>query len=390
MSVTININGLSLCHKSSGGISTATVPDVCKTPPNSLPVPYPNIAFSRDLAKGTTTVTADGGNKCANYGSEFSKSTGDEPGTLGGVKSGTFMKEATWITHSFDVKLEGKGACRLTDKMFHNQQNTVNMGGLLQAPIDAWPELVELCLIICQCDKTPEKSTSGKSKLKQNCVKNALNAAHELGMNENMRPEIPYDMTPWPASPPTPLLHRVPGGTTLDPTDYLSKRMEQEGLLSAGGNDDVYQVRKPDVVISRAISSDPARAASSLTAPNLKAVVEVKFNKQARDPEQILDYQKIAGDPNLVVELNPEECMCREPDPKPVLVHALEEERERRRRVAAEPVVVQPLPQPVPAGGGFLDTMSKATGLTGGALILYLIVSEGSRAFPPRNLVPAP
>src|SRR5262249_33995860 len=113
----------------------ATMPDMCKTPPNSLPMPYPNIAFSSNLAKSTTTVKADGGNMCANYGSEFSSSVGDEAGTLGGVKSGTFMKEATWITYSFDVKLEGKKACRLTDKMFHNHQNTVNMGGELQKAI---------------------------------------------------------------------------------------------------------------------------------------------------------------------------------------------------------------------------------------------------------------
>jgi hypothetical protein len=134
MSVTININNLSLCHKGSNGISTATVPDVCKTPSpgGPVPVPYPNIAMSSDLVEGTTTVEADGGNMCANYGSQFSKSTGDEPGTVGGVVSGTFIKEASWITFSFDVKLEGKGACRLTDKMFHNHQNTVNMGGLLQ------------------------------------------------------------------------------------------------------------------------------------------------------------------------------------------------------------------------------------------------------------------
>lgn len=132
MSVTININGLTLCHKGSGGVSAATVPDVCKTPPIPTPIPYPNIAFSADLAKGTTTVEADGGNTCANYGSEFSKSTGDEPGVGGGVASGTFIKEATWITFSFDVKFEGKGACRLTDKMFHNHHNTVNMGGLFQ------------------------------------------------------------------------------------------------------------------------------------------------------------------------------------------------------------------------------------------------------------------
>lgn len=135
MPVTININNLTLCHKGSNGVSMATVPDVCKTPSpgGPVPIPYPNIAMSSDLMKGTTTVKADGGNMCANYGSEFFKSTGDEPGVVGGVASSTFIKEATWITFSFDVKLEGKAACRLTDKMFHNHQNTVNMGGLLQA-----------------------------------------------------------------------------------------------------------------------------------------------------------------------------------------------------------------------------------------------------------------
>ena len=135
MPVTININNLTLCHKGSNGITTATIPDVCKTPSpgGPVPIPYPNIAMSSDLMKGTTTVKADGGMMCANYGSEFFKSTGDEPGVAGGVVSNVFIKEATWITFSFDVKLQGKAACRLTDKMFHNHMNTVNAGGLFQA-----------------------------------------------------------------------------------------------------------------------------------------------------------------------------------------------------------------------------------------------------------------
>jgi hypothetical protein len=134
MPVTINVNNLTLCHKGSNGISTATIPDVCKTPSpgGPVPIPYPNVAMSMDLMKGTTTVQSDGGMMCANYGSEFFKSTGDEPGVAGGVVSSTFIKEATWITFSFDVKLQGKGACRLTDKMFHNHMNTVNMAGLIQ------------------------------------------------------------------------------------------------------------------------------------------------------------------------------------------------------------------------------------------------------------------
>lgn len=166
MAVTINVNNLSLCHQGSGGVSTATLPDVCKTPTpgGPVPMPYPNIAFSRDLARGTRTITADGGHMCANYGSRFSRSTGDAPGTLGGVKSGTVGAEATWITYSFDVRLEGKGACRLTDKMFHNRANTVNLAGEAQKALTAFMD--KICPIICEVVeriKKSEKPPSGKS-----------------------------------------------------------------------------------------------------------------------------------------------------------------------------------------------------------------------------------
>jgi hypothetical protein len=155
MSVTVNINNLTLCHRGSGGISTASVPDVCNTPApgGPIPLPYPNIAMSSDLANGTSGVTADGGNPCANYGSDFAKSTGDEPGTAGGVISGTFTKEATWLTFSFDVKLEGRGACRLTDKMFHNSMNTVNVSGLVQASLSQGDlGLLKCILELCKSD----------------------------------------------------------------------------------------------------------------------------------------------------------------------------------------------------------------------------------------------
>jgi hypothetical protein len=167
MPVTININNLTLCHKGSNGISTATIPDVCKTPSpgGPVPIPYPNIAMSSDLMKGTTTVKADGGNMCANYGSEFCKSTGDEPGTVGGVASSTFIKEATWITFSFDVKLEGKAACRLTDKMFHNHQNTVNMAGEIQK--DMGVSHAEFCRLCKDCQGAADDEVAS-SKLMQN------------------------------------------------------------------------------------------------------------------------------------------------------------------------------------------------------------------------------
>jgi hypothetical protein len=61
----------------------------------------------------------------------------------------------------------------------------------------------------------------------------------------------------------------------------------------------------------------------------------------------------------------------------------------------------QPPPVPVPqperaperapeVDRGFMERMAAITGLTGTALIVYLIVSEGSRLFPPRNLIPVP
>lgn len=160
MSVTVKVNGVanSLVHKGSGGVSTATIPDVCKTPSpgGPVPIPYPNVSQSATLAKGTTTVSADGGMMIANKGSEFSISNGDNAGVAGGVKSSTFMKESTWILYSFDVKIEGKGACRLSDKMFQNHENTVDLAGELQGPVAAAPGRWDAdCVmkILCKQDK---------------------------------------------------------------------------------------------------------------------------------------------------------------------------------------------------------------------------------------------
>jgi hypothetical protein len=146
MPVTVKVNGAanSLVHKGSNGISTATIPDVCKTPSpgGPVPVPYPNISQAATLAKGTTTVKADGGMMIAIKGSEFSLSNGDNAGVAGGVKSSTFMKESTWILYSFDVKMDGQNACRLTDKKFQNHENTADMAGVLQAPVGVTPKPV--------------------------------------------------------------------------------------------------------------------------------------------------------------------------------------------------------------------------------------------------------
>ena len=137
MAVTIGVNKLSLVHESSDGVAMATAPDVCNTPTpvGPVPIPYPNVALSSSLAKGTKRVLVDGGSSAAIDSSEFGSSTGDEAGSSGGVGSGATAKEATWLTYSFDVWMEGANACRLTDKMLMNQGNTVCAGGVTQATV---------------------------------------------------------------------------------------------------------------------------------------------------------------------------------------------------------------------------------------------------------------
>ncbi len=139
MGVTIDINSLSLIHKGSGGQAICTAPDVCKTPAPPVPVPYVNVAFSKTLAKGTVSIKVDGGQMAAIKGSEYATSIGDEPGVAGGVVSGVNLKEATWITYSSNVYMEGKNVCRLTDKMWMNHQNTVCMSGTLNPPLVTIP-----------------------------------------------------------------------------------------------------------------------------------------------------------------------------------------------------------------------------------------------------------
>ena len=127
MGVTVNIEMRSAVHKGSSGIMMA-FPDVCKTPAPPappIPIPYPNIAKSSDMAKGAKKVKIDG--KPAGVDkSEFSRSSGDEPGTLKGLISNQNMGKAKFVMGSFMVKIEGKGAVRLADLMLGNNGASPN------------------------------------------------------------------------------------------------------------------------------------------------------------------------------------------------------------------------------------------------------------------------
>ncbi|MCP3927410.1 MAG: DUF4150 domain-containing protein [Desulfobacterales bacterium] len=133
MSVTVAANdGLTICHIGSGGKAIATVPDICLTTVGNaaVPIPYPNMAETADLADGSETVTADGGNSIAIEGCTFSKSSGDEAGDQKGLSSGEIQGEAEFVSFSPDVTIEGKAVARLSDQMILNKGNTICMSGV--------------------------------------------------------------------------------------------------------------------------------------------------------------------------------------------------------------------------------------------------------------------
>ena len=139
MGVTVGVNGLSVVHKSSGGVSAA-FPDVCKTPmppAGPVPIPYPNIAQSSDTDKGSKNVKIDGNPVCL-QDSNFKQSTGNEAGSAGGIASGKTKGKAEFINYSFDVKIEGKCVPRAFDPMMHNDKNTPPFP-LIQPPIVTLP-----------------------------------------------------------------------------------------------------------------------------------------------------------------------------------------------------------------------------------------------------------
>ena len=141
MPVTVGVNKLSIVNSDSNGVTIA-FPDVCKTPAPPapfVPIPYPNIAKSGDMAQGTKQVTA-GGNPICVKDSNFSTSTGDEGGSAGGGMISSKIKgKAEFVNFSFDVQFEGKNVPRSFDLMLHNDKNTPPFP-VLQAPVIAIPK----------------------------------------------------------------------------------------------------------------------------------------------------------------------------------------------------------------------------------------------------------
>ncbi|HTU65330.1 MAG TPA: DUF4150 domain-containing protein [Steroidobacteraceae bacterium] len=120
---TVFANMRGIAHKGTSGMSPI-FPDVCKTPTPAgpIPIPYPNIGKSSDTTSGPTSVKCDG-QMPMTKGAKYMMSTGDEAGSATGVMSSKVKGTCEYMMYSFDVKLEGKEACRLLDPLFHNDKN---------------------------------------------------------------------------------------------------------------------------------------------------------------------------------------------------------------------------------------------------------------------------
>ncbi len=117
-----------------GGTLTALVPDICKvpSPTGPVPTPFPNTAqcTMADPGSVSTKVMVSGG-LSMHQSSKTLLSNGDEAGTLMGTASNKVMGETTFTMGSTKVMIEGKGAVRNTDSTMHNSQNT---NGMASAP----------------------------------------------------------------------------------------------------------------------------------------------------------------------------------------------------------------------------------------------------------------
>ena len=110
----------------SNGVSTATVPNVCKMPgppAPSVPTPLPNIAQTGTKPSGFTKTVKVEGKRVAVKGSSFG-STGDvaSQATGGGIVSATTQGRAKIISPgSMNVRMEGKAVHLLGDMTTNNE-----------------------------------------------------------------------------------------------------------------------------------------------------------------------------------------------------------------------------------------------------------------------------
>ncbi|HEY4119185.1 MAG TPA: DUF4150 domain-containing protein [Byssovorax sp.] len=106
-----------------GGITEHQSPDVCLIKPVGIPIPFPNIA-ALPLATGFIANVLVQMMPTVVLTSSIANSTGDEPGTLGGVVSGKYTKKSAFVQASSKVFAAGVPVVFLTAATTQNNANT--------------------------------------------------------------------------------------------------------------------------------------------------------------------------------------------------------------------------------------------------------------------------
>ena len=127
MGATVTVNSPNtLVHAGSTGQSPV-FPDVCKTPSpgGPIPIPYVNIAMDSQLAEGSTKTKIEG-NPIALESSNISTSSGDEPGTAGGIMSSKFKGKfflhykSFFPGHWFQIEMIVKAGTQISAIFLHD------------------------------------------------------------------------------------------------------------------------------------------------------------------------------------------------------------------------------------------------------------------------------
>lgn len=95
-------------HSGSGATITCMAPDVCKTPVGNTVVPIPYMITSQlSWAQRTAATVEITGLQAFTMNSRTDKVVGDEPGTIGGVKSGVNRGWCRPQSRKINVFVEG-------------------------------------------------------------------------------------------------------------------------------------------------------------------------------------------------------------------------------------------------------------------------------------------
>jgi len=123
-------------RENSSFMAICTTPDICKTPvgPNIIPIPYTVIA---DLGQSENCVpnARFNGDPCKVLDqSTVPRCTGDEPGFIGGVRSGTVAGEVKPVSACSNVRAGGRSIVREFDPCTLNSGNCPGIYVTVSAP----------------------------------------------------------------------------------------------------------------------------------------------------------------------------------------------------------------------------------------------------------------